>query len=109
MLHLALQLIAITKLSIESNLWVCILWQKWLETATDKTFETIFGQRFDDFPGATNNYFKMFISEVKTSNGEEFLPRILYHIAASQQFKCIWGTNKKEKVPIAFFFLLNFW
>ena len=65
--------------------WVGKLWNKWLKTNWWKTLKVSLDSNFDIFPGATNNYLQMFISEVKTSNSEEFLPRKLYHIAATIQ------------------------
>ena len=72
--------------SLRNFSWVCKLWNKCLETATDETLlKASLDSIFDTFPGATNNYLKMFISEVKTINGDEFPPQTLYHIAATIQ------------------------
>ena len=56
----------------------------WFRTFNE-TLKVSLDSNFDIFPGATNNYLQMFISEVKTSKSEEFLPRKLYHIAATIQ------------------------
>ena len=54
----------------------------------------------DNFPGATNNYLKMFISEVKTSHDEEFSPRTLYYNAVTIQMYL--KDKSKGKFPIVF-------
>ena len=81
--------------------WVSKLWNKWLETATETILKVSLDSIFDNSSPLL----------IKISNGEEFSPRTLYHIAATiQMYLKDQSKGKGSNCFIIFVtFLINSW